>query len=346
MTAKELAFIRTIADSFNISRTEHDNTKNFVLNAYNAIDKEHIMVIDSMKLPEIKGIRHQREKDLEGRIAILHHPSTDTFVVRYLGDLNLFLNGRPVIPERIELLEQGSLITGSLISPVYYSDISRKFHHVKEFTKISFVAKDIEYRFKNSNKGIKKFSFSKESGNLIGIMGGSGVGKSTLLNLLCGKLKPLSGQITINGYDIHQEESEIEGILGFVPQDDLLLEELTVFMNLYLNAKLCLSNLTEKELLRRVHQVLTDLDLEEIKHLKVGNPLKKFISGGQRKRLNIALELIRESLVLFVDEPTSGLSSMGSEKVMLLLKEQALKGRKSGFWNLSISGAERKHMWK
>jgi len=327
MTDKELAFIRTVADSFNISRTEHDNTKNFVLNACDAINKERIMVIDSMKLPFVKGIRHMREKGLEGRISILHHATTDTFVFRYLGSRNLFLNGQPIIPDRIELLEQGSLITGSLISPVYYSDISRKFHHAREFTKISFLAKDIEYRFKNSTKGIRKFSFSKESGNLIGIMGGSGAGKSTLLNILCGKLKPQSGKITINGFNIHKEESEIEGIIGFVPQDDLLLEELTVFKNLYLNAKLCLSNLSEAELLRRVNQVLVDLDLEEIKHLKVGNPLKKYISGGQRKRLNIALELIREPAVLFVDEPTSGLSSMGSEKVMLLLKEQALKGK-------------------
>ena len=327
MTTKELAFIRTVADSFNISRREHDNTKNFVLNACEAIDKERIMVIDSMKNPYVKGIGHLREKELEGRLAILHHASTDTYVFRYLGQMNLFLNGQALVPERIELLEHGSLITGSLISPVYYSDISRKFHRAKEFTKISFLAKNIEYRFKNSSKGIRKFSFSKESGNLIGIMGGSGVGKSTLLNILCGKLKPQSGRITINGYDIHKEPDEIEGIIGFVPQDDLLLEELTVFTNLYLNAKLCLSNLSEAELLRRVNELLVDLDLEEIKHLKVGSPLKKFISGGQRKRLNIALELIREPAVLFVDEPTSGLSSMGSEKVMLLLKEQALKGK-------------------
>ena len=327
MTDKELAFIRTVADSFNISRAEHDNTKNFVLNACDAIDQERIMVIDSMKTSYVKGIRHIREKGLEGRISILHHASTDTYVFRYLGTHNLFLNGTPVIPDRIELLEHGSLITGSLISPVYYSDISRKFHRAKEFTKISFQAKDIEYRFKNSNKGIRRFSFSKESGNLIGIMGGSGAGKSTLLNILCGKLKPQSGKISINGYDIHKDESEIEGIIGFVPQDDLLLEELTVFKNLYLNAKLCLSNLSEEELLERVNQVLLDLDLEDIKHLTVGNPLKKYISGGQRKRLNIALELIREPAVLFVDEPTSGLSSMGSEKVMLLLKEQALKGK-------------------
>jgi len=327
MTAKELAFIRTVADSFNISRKEHDNTKNFVLNACEAIDKERIMVIDSTKKPYVEGIRHLREKELEGELAILHHSSTDTYVFRYLGQMNLFLNGQPVVPERIELLEHGSLITGSLISPVYYSDISRKFHRAKEFSKISFLAKDIEYRFKNSTKGIRKFSFSKESGNLIGIMGGSGAGKSTLLNILCGKLEPQSGKITINGYDIHKDEDEIEGIIGFVPQDDLLLEELSVFKNLYLNAKLCLNNLNEEELLNRVNQILLDLDLEEIKHLKVGNPLKKYISGGQRKRLNIALELIREPAVLFVDEPTSGLSSSGSEKVMLLLKEQALKGK-------------------
>ncbi len=327
MTAKELSFIRTVADAFNISRSEHDNTKNFVLDALDRIDKDRILVIDRQKNPAVKGIRHIREKELDGRITILHHASTDTLVFRYLGNMNLFLNGQPIIPERIELMEQGSLVTGTHISPVYYSDISRKFHTTAEIPKISFVARDIQYQFKNSNKGIKKFSFSKESGNLIGIMGQSGVGKSTLLNILSGKLMPQSGQICINGYDIHQDHAQIEGLIGFVPQDDLLLEDLTVFRNLYLNAKLCLSNLSETELMRRVNQVLSDLDLEDITHLKVGNPLKKYISGGQRKRLNIALELIREPAVLFVDEPTSGLSSMGSEKVMLLLKEQALKGR-------------------
>jgi len=327
MTAKELAFIRTVADSFNISKSEHDNTKHFVLNASDKIEPDKILIIDQEKKPFVGGIKHIREKELEGSIAILHHASTDTFVFRYLGSMNLFLNGQNIIPEGIELLDQGSLITGAHIRPVYYSDISRKFHHKKEAAKISFVAKDIEYLFKNSTKGIRRFSFSKESGNLIGIMGGSGAGKSTLLHILCGKLKPQTGSISINGINIHKDPSKIEGLIGFVPQDDLLIEELTVFRNLYLNARLCLSNYSEKEILRKVNQILIDLDLEDIKHLKVGNPLKKYISGGQRKRLNIALELIREPAILFVDEPTSGLSSMGSEKVMLMLKEQAMKGR-------------------
>ncbi|MFO7934498.1 MAG: ATP-binding cassette domain-containing protein [Bacteroidales bacterium] len=327
MTDKELAFIRTVADSFNISRAEHNNTKAFVLNVCDKIEKEKILIIDSEQTPFLEKVRHIHEKELKGRITILHHSSTDTFVFRYTGSLNLFLNGQNVIPDRIELMEQGSLITGPQISPIYHSDISRRFHSGEAARTIFFVAENIEYRFRNSNKGIKRFSFSKESGNLIGIMGGSGAGKSTLLNILSGKLKPQKGRVTINGHDIHEDAARVEGIIGFVPQDDLLIEELSVFRNLYLNARLCLSNYSEAGIMRRINQILVDLDLEDIKNLKVGNPLKKYISGGQRKRLNIALELIREPAVLFVDEPTSGLSSIDSEKVMLLLKEQALKGR-------------------
>ncbi len=117
------------------------------------------------------------------------------------------------------------------------------------------------------------------------------------------------------------------GLIGFVPQDDLLFEELTVYQNLYYNAKLCFSDFTEQQIIEKVNSVLIDLDLYDAQDLQVGNPLNKFISGGQRKRLNIGLELMREPMLLFVDEPTSGLSSTDSEKVMNLLKEQTHKGK-------------------
>ena len=119
----------------------------------------------------------------------------------------------------------------------------------------------------------------------------------------------------------------LEGVIGFVPQDDLLIEELTVFQNLWYNARMCLNNLPERKIIEVVNKTLIDLDLEETRDLKVGNPLKKIISGGQRKRVNIALELLREPTILFVDEPTSGLSSVDSEIVMNLLKEQTYKGK-------------------
>ncbi|MDA1119397.1 MAG: ATP-binding cassette domain-containing protein [Bacteroidetes bacterium] len=156
-------------------------------------------------------------------------------------------------------------------------------------------------------------------------MGGSGTGKSTMLNLLNGTIEPKSGKIHINGHKIRRCVEQ--GAIGYVPQDDLLFEELTVFQNLYFNAKLCFSDFEEKRINSTVNKILRDLDIYEIRDLIVGSPLNKSISGGQRKRLNIALELIREPSVLFVDEPTSGLSSMDSEMVMKLLKEQARKGK-------------------
>ena len=122
-------------------------------------------------------------------------------------------------------------------------------------------------------------------------------------------------------------DPECKQLIGFVPQDDLLIEELTVFQNLWYTARLCFANLTEKEIEGRVNTILEDLDLSKIRDLAVGSPIRKTISGGQRKRLNIALELIREPAILYLDEPTSGLSSTDSEKVIMLLKEQTHRGR-------------------
>jgi len=158
-------------------------------------------------------------------------------------------------------------------------------------------------------------------------MGGSGAGKSTLLNILNGNNKPSRGKVLINGYDLHKEKEKLEGVIGYIPQGDFLIEELTVYQNLYYNTKLCFANYSEQKINELVVNLLNDLGLYEIKDLKVGTSLNKTISGGQRKRLNIALELIREPSILFVDEPTSGLSSKDSENIMDLLKELTLKGK-------------------
>jgi len=328
MTQKELDFTKTVADTFNIRESSYNNTKAFVLNPLSPnIEKDKILVIDSNPEQASPDVKHISKNNLDDSIVVLRHATTDTYVFRYSGKSNLYLNGHNIFPGRIGLIEQGAIITGHKITPIYYSDISRKFHHSETAPKVNFTAENIEFRFKGSTKGIQKFNFAKESGNLIGIMGGSGVGKSTLLNILSGKLKPQNGRILINDIDIHKDKEKLEGMIGFVPQDDLLIEDLTVFQNLYYNARLCFSNFSKKKIIEKVIKILIDLELDDIKHLKVGNPLKKIISGGQRKRLNIALELIREPLILFADEPTSGLSSMDSEKVMLLLKEQTTKGK-------------------
>ena len=105
------------------------------------------------------------------------------------------------------------------------------------------------------------------------------------------------------------------------------MDDLTVFQNLYYAAKLSFGHYSEKQIIELTVRVLFSLGLSEIRDLKVGSPLQKTISGGQRKRLNIGLELLREPAILFVDEPTSGLSSRDSENIMDLLKELSLRGK-------------------
>jgi ABC transport system ATP-binding/permease protein len=194
-------------------------------------------------------------------------------------------------------------------------------------SRVVYEVSNLEYRFKSGKVGIHHMSFMEESGRMVGIMGASGAGKSTLLSVLNGTNDPYDGEVLINGVSIHKEKEKVKGLIGYVSQDDLLIEELTVFENLYYNAKLCFDNLTEDEIIERVDNVLKNLGLYEIRNMKVGSPLNKKISGGQRKRLNISLELIREPAIMFLDEPTSGLSSRDSENILDLLKELARKGK-------------------
>lgn len=321
----EIEFAETVAEAFNVDEDEFLNIENFVLNHKDKIPPLLILHINSNQ--ERAEGKHIYRQHLQGEIVVLKIESCQMYIFKYFGKENLFLNGNNILDDRSLIFDKGSVLRSSSAAPVYYSELTSSYLEQTMHNKLVFSAKNVEFRFKNSENGIQNFNFCQHSGELIGIMGGSGVGKSTLLNVLNGNLTPRSGSVTINGFDIHKQQDDIKGIIGFVPQDDLLIEELTVFQNLYYNAKLCFDGMSEDELTNAVNKVLHDLDLYESRDLTVGDPLNKFISGGQRKRLNIALELIREPLVLFVDEPTSGLSSMDSEMVMVLLKEQTMKGK-------------------
>jgi ABC-type multidrug transport system ATPase subunit len=249
------------------------------------------------------------------------------YYTKYLGEELNMLNGFIMQPNRAYLFSHGSTIKTQGGDALYYSDLVANFNEELKTTKLSFNATIDLLKFANGGIGLRNVKISEGPGKLIGIMGASGAGKTTLLNVLAGLVKPTEGQILINGFDIHLEKEKIHGVIGYVAQDDLLIEELTVYENLFYNAKLCFANLNEVQLHERVMAVLENLGLDQRKDLRVGNVLDKTISGGQRKRLNIALELIREPAVMFLDEPTSGLSSRDSENVIDLLKELSLKGK-------------------
>ena len=303
---------KVMAEKFNVPEQLFNDFIDFVNNK----PSEHVMLLQ----PE----------GFDGQLKTLLTPTTGTLIFTYNGEDMALLNDVPVLPGAYQVWLQSSVLKGKNGHPIYYSSILAEYNKKngkdeESNQQVEFCGRNINFRFPNSDNGMHNLNFTLHSGELLAIMGGSGTGKTTLLSILNGSLTPQEGQITINGHDISEQKAK--DLIGFVPQDDLLIEELTVYQNLYYTAKLCFASLTEEEIDRRVMKILKDLGLDATKDLKVGSAINKYISGGQRKRLNIALELIREPAVLFLDEPTSGLSSADTEKVINLLKEQTYKGK-------------------
>ncbi len=326
-TPQRMAIIDTAAEVFNISKEEYNAISSFVIESqHEKHDFQEVLIIDSQEVAN-ENSHYIQSPQLNGSIIILRVKSVDLYFLRYTGDNELLLNGLPINKQRIYLFANGSVLKQPKGKPIFYTDIAAKFLSDSSAIHVSFKAEDLGLTFPNGHVGLRDINLEEQSGKMVAIMGGSGAGKTTLLNVLSGIDKPSKGFVQINGVNLHEENELIKGIIGYIPQDDLLIEELTVYENLYFSTKLVYRDLSETEIADKVNKVLLSLGLYQRKDLKVGSPLDKKISGGQRKRLNIGLELIREPAVLFVDEPTSGLSSRDSENVMELLRELAVRGK-------------------
>lgn len=320
----ELAFLRTVADTFKIEPEEYLRIFSLLKNEISTDQPpENCFIITGKNTTEDRKFKLN---GLDHPIVCIRVHNNNLLFFKYFGNDDIYLNGELLDNRKAFLLNPGDSINTSKSDRIYQADLLNRFLSTSTTRHFLFKATDLSYRFPFGAVGLHPFSTTIHSGQLVGIMGGSGTGKSTLVDLLSGAKRPQTGTVTINGIDVHRSPKEIEGLIGYVPQEDLLIEELTVFENLYYSARLVFGKLSENEIRRKVIQVLDDLNLSSVKHLKVGSPLKKVISGGQRKRLNIALELIRNPSILFVDEPTSGLSSIGSLKIMNILKNLSLKG--------------------
>lgn len=173
-------------------------------------------------------------------------------------------------------------------------------------------------------------SFKALPGDMIALMGPSGAGKTTLLLTLNGYLPPTSGQVRINGEDLYLIYDALRGSIGYVPQDDIVHPELTVFEAVRYSAKFRLPpDYSDQEIDARVDATLRDLGLEGVKNLQIGKPEKKVLSGGQRKRVNIAMELVTDPVILFLDEPTSGLAADDTTALINLLSDLTRKTGKT-----------------
>ena len=258
-------------------------------------------------------------------LACFRHPESQVVFLRPMGAGAVQLNGELLDSGRTQPFTPGSTLRHPGAAPLHFVDIQRSFMEEDNIPELTLSIQEVSHWFQYPDKqALHPFSATARSGMLVGVMGASGSGKSTLLHVLAGTTTPTFGQVTLDGLSV--TDPGANGHIGLVPQEDHLLPELTVEENLWYAARLAHGREAESVTRDRVDRCLHQLGLEAARDLPVGDALHKTISGGQRKRLNIALELIREPKVLLVDEPTSGLSSKDSELLMDLLKQMTHTG--------------------
>jgi ABC-type multidrug transport system ATPase subunit len=179
---------------------------------------------------------------------------------------------------------------------------------------------EVTHRFSKGVIGLDGISFSVMRGELVCVMGASGSGKSTLLRVLAGQLQPTSGDVFLNGQSLYQNLDTLKQYVSYMPQQDAFDEHLTIGENLQFAAAIRAPHLSRRDRSRRFEAKLIELGLGERRDAVVGSPERKLLSGGERKRLNIGLDMFGMSDVYLFDEPTSGLSSKDSEHVMEIIR--------------------------
>ncbi|HWG19455.1 MAG TPA: FHA domain-containing protein [Terracidiphilus sp.] len=209
---------------------------------------------------------------------------------------------------RFQLLEGGELARRA-----YYGNVTIE-------------ANNIVVHASNGKRLLDPISLTVFPSELVALMGPAGAGKTTLLKALNGYTPPSQGTVLFNGANLYRYYDRFRQQMGYVPQDDIVHPQLTVRQALYFSARLR-TDLNEAEIADRTNKVLDDLGIPDKLDTVIGSPENKTLSGGQRKRVNIALELITDTPVLFLDEPTSGLSSYDAESVVHLLKHLSKAGK-------------------
>lgn len=321
-----------IAAKLNMNAVEFIRLENFIYATHinQLLDHQDLLIYSQKAYTQQLGQHTSHPLLNQTDICFLRNEKADMLLVKFIGNDNeTLLDFNAAKNNLIYLFHPGTNIKMATGLSLHFSDIAIRFKRITPQEQFVFNAHNIVFKFEEGTIGLDGVSLSEGPGSLVAIMGGSGSGKTTLLNMLSGLQKPQSGSVTVNHLDLNNKEDaqQLKGFIGYVTQEDALIEELTVFQNLYFSAQLCFGKLNDDEIIAKVKKTLKDLGIYNIRHIKVGNALNKKISGGQRKRLNIALELIREPSILLLDEPTSGLSSKDSENVMDFIKQLTYKGK-------------------
>ncbi len=240
------------------------------------------------------------------------------------GQLEVLQASRPILVGELLVRNFAPLRDGDLVTidagQMLRCDFTERIIEEERNVIRTLEVRDLGHRFTKSQQAFDGITFTVERGEMVCVMGASGSGKSSLLLALAGHLAPQRGQALLNGASLYSHHTELKKYISYIPQDDAVDEQLTIGENLTVAAALRSPHLTPRDRDRRIDGKLAELGLTERRNSIVGSPLKKSLSGGERKRLNIGLDMIGLADIYLFDEPTSGLSSKDSEHVIEIIR--------------------------
>lgn len=243
------------------------------------------------------------------------------------GSVEVLRTDRPILVRGIPVRNSAPLIDGDTIrvdaGQILRCDFSERLIEEEKNLVRTLEVDDLECRFPNGTVAIDGVSFTVQRGEMVCVMGASGCGKSTLLRALSGQFQPIRGDIFFNDLSLYEHHASLRKYVTYIPQFDAFDEHLTIEENLDFAAAIRAPHLGRRERMRRIDGKLAELGLNERRNSVVGSSAQKILSGGERKRLNIGLDMVSSADIYLFDEPTSGLSSKDSEHIMEIIRDMS-----------------------
>jgi ABC-type multidrug transport system ATPase subunit len=244
-----------------------------------------------------------------------------------VGKLEVLHADRPILVGDVPVRQTADLKDGDTIridtGQVLRCNFSERLIEEERNIISSLEVRDLTHRFGKRDTGLDGISFNVSRGEMVCVMGASGSGKSTLMKVIAGQLQPSQGEVLLNGQSLYSDVQHLKRFVSYIPQDDAFDDHLTIEENMSFAAAIRSPHLSRRDRARRIDGRLTELGLSERRDNIVGSAVKKTLSGGERKRLNIGLDMVSSADVFLFDEPTSGLSSKDSEHVIEIIRSMA-----------------------
>jgi ABC-type multidrug transport system ATPase subunit len=344
VTSDEYRFTDILAEEFKIDEEDYRNATGLIYDdpPQNMTKDDHVIVadLDVNQADELEGswvLEHSpasnnltgtiHRSGLNGKVYILRIKNANFYAIRYIGSDTVYLSKKKLVSGKFYTMNLYDYLRFRAGDPISFYDITNLFRSENNNLKLVLNGHDISIKSRSKNKKIivHPFSFSEESGHIISLIG-STESSNALFQVFSAYRNQFEGKLTLNNYDYATEHFKLSKLLGYVPSKPIYQPDISIEKNLYLVAKLHFPSYSEAKLQHTIDSILDKCHLQNHRALIPSKALGTGLSGLHLRLLNLAVELIREPLLLAIENAVDDLSASDSEHILEILRGQLDSG--------------------